>query len=311
MFRTIIVPLDGSALAEQALPTACELARRSAANLTLVRVHVPPRAAMAYAHDWDKEIRGREAAYLIDVAKRLTPTLGVTPATRLVDGHAADAINEMSDQAQSPLVVMASHGLTGFSRFWIGSVTDALIGRANTPVLMVRTRDEGGEAKVGEIHTVIVPLDGSALAEEILPDAAAAALAFGARLELLRVVEPGDAPPVPAALADDALDAMVREIKEELSATAKRVAAAAPGLDVQARVLVADSPANGIIATTRAEGCELVAMTTRAAGLTRLVAGSVADKVIRAGPPMLLLLRPRVDHEAASAESHAGAMAHA
>jgi nucleotide-binding universal stress UspA family protein len=292
MFRTIIVPLDGSELAEQALPSARELARRSAATLRLLRVHVVPRGAMAYAREWDEEIRQRETAYLNEIAERVSEPIGVRPETLLVDGHPADAIREAADDAQAPLIVMSSHGRTGFSRFWIGSVTDAVIGRAKTPVLMIRSHEPRGEAAPTTIHAVIVPLDGSTLAEEILPHAAAVASAMDARLELLRVVEPSDAPPTPPALAEDALGAMVRQITDELRKTATRIAGSAPGLDVRARVLVAESPANGIIATARADGCELVAMTTRAAGLTRLVVGSVADKVIRAGPAMVLLLRP-------------------
>jgi len=302
MFRTIIVPLDGSELAEQALSIACELARGSSATLTLLRVHVPPRAAMAYAHEWDKEIRRRETTYLDQVGRRMCEALGRKPETRLVDGHPGDAIREASDRAPSPLIVMSSHGLTGFSRFWIGSVTDAVIRRAKAPVLMVRARERSGEAPPPAIHAVLVALDRSMLAEEILPHAAAVAAAMGARLELLHVVDPGETPPAPPALAEEALGAMVRQITDELRTTAGRAVRDAPGIDVQVRVIVAESPANRIIETAHADGCELVAMTTRAAGLTRLVVGSVADKVIRGGPELVLLLRPTSEATEAPAQ---------
>src|SRR5690242_2042449 len=90
--RTIIVPLDGSALAEQALPIAESIAKTSDARLVLLRVHEPPRLAIAHAYDWDAEVRHRERAYLREVAAKLERNRANQLERLLLDGHPADAI---------------------------------------------------------------------------------------------------------------------------------------------------------------------------------------------------------------------------
>ena len=291
MFRTILIPLDGSPFAEQALPVAIELARRSEAQLTVARVHQPPVMALSRSYEWDTEIRQRESHYLNDVALRSHDSLGAVPDVRLLDGHAPDAICRAAQESEAPLIVMSSHGLTGFSRYWIGSVTDAVIRQAHTPVLMVRAREAREAPPTPAIHRILVPLDGSPIAETILPHALSIAKATGATIELFRVVAPTDVPEVPWKLEENASGAVLRESEAELRAAADRLGDAAAGCRIEVKVSLSSAAAGTISAHARARNCELVAMTTTAAGLARLV-GSVADKVIRDGPPMVLLVRP-------------------
>jgi len=188
---------------------------------------------------------------------------------------------------------MTSHGRTGFSRAWIGSVADAIIRRASTPVLLVRAERAGSAMREERPHRVVVPLDGSPAAREILPYASAVASALDVTLQLVRVITPSDIPDVGTDLAAAAEGAAVSEAQKELDATAAQIAGAAPALVVETRALSADSVAEAIIRTAQPRSRVVVAMTTRSRGLARLVVGSVADKVIRAGPRLVLLLRPR------------------
>ena len=292
MVRTIIVPLDGSVVAEQALPIAIELARAAGARLVLTRVHQPPVLALSRSYEWDSEIRQRESSYLHKVATRAADSIDAVPDVQVLEGNVPDAIHAAAQEHEAPLIVMTSHGLTGFSRYWIGSVADGVIRQASTPVLMLRARGLDETPPSAAIHRILVPLDGSTFAEAILPHALAIAKAVGATLELFRVVEPARMSDIPwVAEMHESDDEKLREAESELRATVDRLGAEASGCRINVRVTLANSPASTITTHARAHEFELVAMTTTASGLARFV-GSVADKVIRHGPPMVLLVRP-------------------
>jgi len=303
--RTIVVPLDGSTTAEQALPIATLLALRSAAQLVVIRVHEPPRLAMAYANEWDREIREREDDYLVGIAARMRGSTHGPVERMLLDGHPADAISTFAAGRESPLIVMASHGRTGASRFWIGSVTDAVLRRSQIPVLMVRA-SSGQIRHPDAIQRILVPLDGSAMAEQILPFAAEIASEVGAEVNLVQVVDPADVPRTAPPLAEDALAAVVRDADAGLKVVASNMTREHPGLSVHVRIRVAESAASSIVDAASAHACELVAMTSWSRGLRRAILGSVADKVVRAGPPFILLIRPR----SGTIETSAAAAAH-
>jgi nucleotide-binding universal stress UspA family protein len=291
MFENIVVPLDGSSLAEGALATAVHLCRRMRSRLMLVRVHQPPEMAITRAYEWDRETRCREERYLEKVAARLREQFDLDAEAILTDGHTADAVGEAAEARTNSLIVMTSHGRTGFSRAWIGSVADAIIRRASTPVLLVRHATTGGGGSERPVR-VVVPLDESAVSRRILPCASAVASAFEATLELVRVVTPDDVPDAPPDLADDASGAALSAAEASLKATAAQLATTAPALEVESHALAADSAADAIIRAATPAASTMVAMTTRSHGLRRLVVGSVADKIIRGGPQFVLLLTP-------------------
>src|SRR6516165_5033034 len=143
MYRTILVPLDGSAFAEHALPLAVSIARRAGATLRLVRVHVP--AATLYRNsdldanlDLDALVRDEERPYLDHVSGRIAQVCGLRPDVALLDGRVADVLYEQGVSAGVDLVVMATHGRGPLSRLWLGSVADELVRRLPTPLLLVR-----------------------------------------------------------------------------------------------------------------------------------------------------------------------------
>jgi nucleotide-binding universal stress UspA family protein len=292
VFENIVVPLDGSELAESALATAIDLCRRMNAKLELVRVHQPPDMPITHAYEWDCETRRREQEYLRDLVACLRARFALDADQSLIDGHVADGIVAAAASRSAALVVMTSHGRTGFNRVWIGSTADAVVRHASTPVLLVRAAKPATIGQLMPVNRVIVPLDGSPTSREVLPHASALATALGAVLELVRVVTPGDVPSAPSVLAEDAAGAVLAAVERKLEAIATQMFAGAPALSIRTRAVAGDSVADTLIHLAQPAAHTAVAMTTRSSGVARLVVGSVADKIIRAGPQFLLLLRP-------------------
>src|SRR4029079_13772682 len=168
------------------------------------------------------------------------------------------------------LIVMTSHGRTGLSRAWLGSVADGLIRHSRLPVLVLRPI-ESKTARTAAHHLfkhILVPLDGSAGSDEVIPTAAALARCGGGHLTLLRVVQPlplvSAESSIPfgyaAVLLDDpATLGLVELAKQELAETAKR-AREGNGLIVDADVVVDAPVARGVIDFSEKHTVDCIAM---------------------------------------------------
>jgi nucleotide-binding universal stress UspA family protein len=169
----------------------------------------------------------------------------------------------------------------------LGSVTDELIRRATMPVLVVRPKEKDpGILPEPVLDNILIPLDGSALAEQVLEPALDLARLMEARCTLLRVVEP----PV-----ERAGGGRSDEARTEAAAYLKHVAAkvSSQGLQVQTRVAVAHHAADAILAEAEAPACTLIALATHGrGGLKRLLLGSVADQLVRRALSPVLVNRP-------------------
>jgi nucleotide-binding universal stress UspA family protein len=180
VFRSFLVPLDGSDFAEQALPLAFGIARRAAAALHLVRVHVPSAALYpvmpmeSMGTDRDQPLAEAERSYLDGVARRLAATTAAPVTSALVHGPVVDGILEQARSQAADLILMTTHGLGPLSRFWLGSVADELVRRSSVPVLLVRPQEPPPDltSEVGP-HRILIPLDGSPLAERVVEPAIA------------------------------------------------------------------------------------------------------------------------------------------
>jgi nucleotide-binding universal stress UspA family protein len=291
MFRTIVVPLDGSPFAEQALPWALCLARRAGATLELVRGHVlyaltQPAAAWApFDPAAEADSKREERAYLDAVARRLAGGAQVSITKTLVDGLETEGLLRRVREGRADLVVMATHGRGPLGRFFLGSVADVLVRETSVPVLLVRPRGGSAALPGPAAEDVLVPLDGSSLAEQVLGPAADLARLAGARCTLLRVVAPVGFSPrqpaleqMPSAGALAYLEAVAGRLREQ-------------GLSVQTRALVAARPAKVILKEAR-EGTVIALATHGRGGIPRVALGSVADKVIQAAPGPVMVYRP-------------------
>lgn len=302
MFDVILVPLDGSRNAEGALETAADLAHRDGATLLLAHADTPGNPIFVEGAPMDEEgfpVPGaHEAAYLQQIQAHLQHTWHIPVDYRVLQQPGASPAELLAACVQADrvgLVVMTTHGRGGIDRLWLGSVVDHLVRVSHAPVLLIRPPEM--HSLLPRIRRLLVPLDGSAMAEQILPIAARVAELADAELRLVRVVDRLEevqvnqfgvvwASPSPQAAqqleeANAYLDAVQRSLPRRLR------------LSTQA--IPAPSPAEGILEEARSVEGTLVAMTTHARRrLERLLLGSVADKIMRSLSP-ILLYRPAVE----------------
>jgi nucleotide-binding universal stress UspA family protein len=301
MIRSILVPLDGSSFGEQALPLALEVARRAQAAVQLIHVHQPVASPWS-GSEWaanlnlESEVRQQEQEYLRETAARLGRESAVPVTSDLLEGPVVEVIHERVLGCGADLVVMATHGRGPLSRFWLGSVADQLIRRVAAPLLLVRPHP-GGTPPPAVVRHVLVPLDGSEQAEQVLGPALDLAALLAADVTLLRVVEPLVVPD--RHWAGNAVSGVDPDLVHRLAADARgyleRVVISLDGAAprIAPQVVVNRRAADTILAETGAHPGTLVALATHArAGLARLVLGSVADKVIRGTTGPVLVYRP-------------------
>lgn len=317
MFKKLLVPLDRSALAEQALGQAAALARAAHAELDLVLVQAPfPFAAVSDTprseSEWNAEHR-----YLETIARELESGAAISVTHTMMRGIPANMICSRARDVSADLVVMTSHGRTGLSRALLGSVADAVVRHSPVPVLVLRPTEASRPrlAVPRPFKHVLVALDNSAHALDAIRPAANLAHASDATLVLLHVVPPVplfSARDVAAPLAyapviiDEATTAAVAaSSKQRLNDIASRVRDE-HHLDVVADVVVDDRTADGIIGFVRGHSIDVVVMAINGRGVSRLILGSVANRVIRgSGVPVMLLCPATVaDHTAPETMVH-------
>lgn len=223
MYGEIVVPLDGSPLAECVVPHAVALARAFGARLRLVQVLEKPSGAPWARfidplewHMWQADAR----AYLDRQAHRLSGA-GLQVVTQLAEGAAAPGILAAAHESGAGLIVLSSRGQGGLSGWSIGSVVQKVIDGAYMPVMIVRAGPDVTQQLEGiRYRTLLVPLDGSRRAECALPVASTLARARDSRLLLAHVATRPETPHrMP--LADDE-QRLVDRITERNRAVARR-----------------------------------------------------------------------------------------
>ena len=308
MINTIIVPLDGSPLAEQALSEARRIARTSDADIVLVRV----ARLRSGLHD---PVAGQSVAiaeaeeYLRSKARELTDA-GFGVRTDVFCHDSADGIAIAAMVHGAGLIVMSTHGRSGMRRALLGSVAERVVHQASVPVLLIR--DGQPALHAGAYRTIVVPLDGSALAEGALRFVAQEPCARRAKIVLLDVVPDATLPIAGGVMGS--IPASVYEQNER--ETRHRCATASRYLYRMGLTYLDGRPWDSYVATgTAAEqileaakdsAADLIVMATHSrAGVDRLMHGSVAAHVLRhAAVPVLLL---HVDKDAVQdAEPAAG-----
>lgn len=298
MYQHVLVPLDGSAFGEQALPTACWIARQAGAVLHLVHAYLPVSPEGMPVVDSHLKALGHhhDHSYLQVLSERIGAEWGLTMATALLELPAAESIAGYARANRVDLLVLTTHGRGGFSRLWLGSVADELVHCCEQPLLVLRP-GKMAASDPPACRRILIPLDGSELSAQIVPHGARLGALFGAEYTLLQVVQPARDTLLLSGFHDPELD---RETLEEHQAQAEQQLTAlagelrAAGHTVQTQVLVAEQPAPAIIDSVAELKIDLIAMATHGhGGLARLLMGSVADKVLRGVEVPLLLYHPR------------------
>jgi nucleotide-binding universal stress UspA family protein len=321
MFKTILVPLDGSLRAEYALPIAARIARHTGGMLVLVRVvsfateywpAVPAPMPPVMRSAVDGELQ--EAALYLKQVAASAELAGIEAITIARHGVAAPVILATATECHADLIVMGSHGHTGIAHVLLGSVAEKIARHATVPVLVVREKvafPAMNPAEVAQPLRLLVPLDGSPSAKAALEPAAAllSALAAPAQktaLHLIRVIEPAANQKEEAHLAQQRRLCSARNY---LSRTTDliRDGYIAPSISQQhipvnwsvaldhdgARAIVRvaengeDAEGAGVFG-----GCHLIAMVTHGrGGLQRWTMGSVTERVLHATKRPILIVR--------------------
>lgn len=294
MFKQILVPLDGSQLAEAALAPAALMARALGAPVTLLHI-VEQDARREVHHDRHLTEAGEAAAYLHEVAGRAFPP-GARVETHVHSAAVADVARSIVQHAQEEfepdLIVMCAHGNGGMRDLLFGSIAQQVVAQGTTPLLLVRPRQAG----TFQLKRIFVPLDSESIHDDSLPLSEGLARAFDAELYLFSVIPTFGALAGQEAAAGSMLPAtatVLLDIKEEnarehLQEHIDELRAA--GLVANAEVARGD-PATEIVKSAERVGADLIVLSThRRAGMGAFWARSVAPKVAnRSSLPLLLI----------------------
>jgi nucleotide-binding universal stress UspA family protein len=297
MFENFLVPLDTSEMSEQVLPYVELLAGRLGEPVHLLTVADDGQLMQIAPHNVTiaeivEERRISVSGYLKDVRERLEAS-GVTVTTEMATGHVADTILNTASRRSSGLIAMATHGRVGPERWFLGSVADRIARSATAPVLLVRPGKDPASA-AASIQRVILPLDGSTLAEAAIPQATFLARTFSSPIVLVRTLDltwlaTGDGTTGDFVLTPDLQELLESDATEYLATTAAGLED--NGLKVE-RVFSFQLPASEIIEQAHAAPGALIVMSSHGrSGLGRTVLGSVADRVMRTAEAPVLLVR--------------------
>ncbi|MCC7366939.1 MAG: universal stress protein [Chloroflexi bacterium] len=297
---TVLVPLDGSELAQRAVPFALGIARRDGRSVLLLRA-VNTLAAPTYR---EGQILVNEAADALEAYAATLADRGLTITTRVVDAPAEVAILEAAEDDEVDLIVMSTHGRSGLGRWIYGSVADAVLRDAPVPVLIIPPHGSPELKEDGPVK-ILVPLDGSALALSALGPATRLADSLDATLVLGSVVTfPHYAAYaegytfVDPAPTENAL-AVSREYLQEVAAT---IRTDTRKVEVSAMF---GSPFFGVAMLAAELQASLIVMATHGrGGLARAVMGSVASATLKQSEIPVLMVRP--DELARIEQSDAG-----
>lgn len=297
----IIVPLDGSQLAEQTLPYGIVLAKYNSTSLVLLRAIPLPREPVPLASggtltvDEQLEILRADSEDYLRERVKIVSELDVTVEMNVVVGNPPDVIAETADALDAGCVAIATHGRSGLSRWALGSVTDRVLHLTSCPLLVMRPHDvrDLDVRELPVLDRLLVPLDGSQLSEEALPYATDLARSCHSELYLFRVIT------LPASglagLEAGVIESVYWETaREEAGDYLERLATELAADGVQTEYSIGTEPvAEEILSFAEHNAIDLIVMTTHAReGLSRLILGSVTDRIIRAGQVPVFVIRP-------------------
>ena len=301
MYSRMLIPLDGSKTAEKVLPYARSLAKKLKIPVELMAVidiaemamHVSPERARYLDTLVQEGIRSSQD-YLKNIAGGFS---GLTVTCTVDKGRAEDAIIEGAAKTKDTLIAMATHGRSGMKRWMLGSVAEKVLRGASNPLLLIRAEENAPTEGDAAVKSVIVPLDGSDLAESVLPMIIELAKTLKLEVVLFRAYN------IPAntyAGVEDYYAVNYEQIRAEIKTEAqgyleKKVEELKrKGVESVSYVLPEGYAADEIIALGRKTPDNLIAMCTHGrTGVKRWVLGSVTEKVVRhSGDPVLILRAP-------------------
>jgi nucleotide-binding universal stress UspA family protein len=300
MLKRILVPLDGSPLAEAVLPQVKELATLHKAEVVLLRVALAHTLPGVNAVDAQVHAVDEAQTYLATLEPDLIAH-GLTVKSVVRYGHAAEEILDHARAGEVDLIAMSTHGRSGIRRWVVGSVAETVLRHAPVPILLVRltgplpihaTARPAEETTPGlpdspavPIRHILCPVDLTPACREVMAAADAMAIRFDADLTILHAVyDPLDA--TCSHIPHPPMEQLREEMIQVAEATLRRQARRALGPSPRASlVVVAGSPLQQILRFVKTHGVDLIVMgTTGKTGLDHMIMGSTAERVVRTAP---------------------------
>ena len=295
MYEKILLPLDGSELAETALPYAEKLAGLLGSEIILANVSESPSG-----HGEDKNLGYLQK--MVEVTKEgasaysaKTNGLSISVRSVILSGQPAEKIVEYAGNENIGLIVMATHGQSGIQRWALGSVADKVVRATDRPVILIRAKSARPDVRVkGLLNKMLVPLDGSKEGEAVIPFIEELASRFLVKVILIQILAKGyDAVYQYIPLPEQQIEsdkAHAIEYLNNIGALLK-----AKGIAVEERLgigSISGNAAEQIIKFADEAQVDFLAMTTHGrSGVGRWAFGSTAEKILQAGNTPLLLVR--------------------
>ena len=292
MYSKILVPLDGSERSERVLPPARSIVEALKVDVELLQA-IDPNMVTAfsdpehgrYVDQVGSSIRNNSINYLERIANSFPDPSKVTCSAEL--GNAAEVIADKAAVHPGTIIAMSTHGRSGVQRWLLGSTADKVLHAAHSPLLLVRATDDTPLGETTWLKKIVVPLDGSPLAELTLPHVVELAKNLGLEVVLVRVFDPLSQGHIPY------VEYIGEKMREEAKAYLELKVRGLKGeglKDVSYLVLQGNAAAK-IVDITLATHDNLVAICTHCrSGIGRWVLGSVTDRVVRySGDPVLVI----------------------
>ena len=296
MFKNILVPLDGSKLAEAAIPVAASLAQALNAPVTLLHI-IEQDAPQEIHNDFHLTQADEASDYLQKIAQREFPAsvqVDLHVHTAGVKDVANSIVEHANKEFQPDLIVMCTHGKSGVRDLLYGSIAQQVVAQGMTPLLLIKP--ETGTSETFKLQKILVPLDSGPVHDPSLPVTRELAIVYGSTIHLLTVIptfstvagETAAAssllPATSSALLDMKVENAVEDLQEHLDELKKA------GLEVTAEVARGD-PATEIVKSAEKDNMDLIVLSThRKAGAAAFWARSVAPTIVRrARVPILLI----------------------
>ncbi len=288
MYKKILIPLDGSKVAETVLPYAREFADNLQSHVELFSVSEP---ILAGIHDYvyskhhisvDEAIKKQTEDYLNRTSTYFTGLPG-TITTQVATGYPADQIIAEAKKEPSTLIAMSTHGRSGIGRWALGSVADKVLHSLGTPILLVRGQEEKPAQASAKFKNIVMPLDGSATAEESSAAVMNLAKAMNLSVTLIRVTPStssyyqfSEYPTIDIRNLALEVDSDAQKYLDNMAKKLKTW-----GVSQVNTSLLHGGAADAIIDTAKKLPDSLIVITTHGnSGVKRTLLGSVADRVV-------------------------------
>lgn len=302
MFDTILVPLDGSQLADCVLPHVVAIASPFHAEITLLRMleknQTVPSTQLFDLLNW--QINKTKATLYLEKTKGLLQESGVRARTIVMEGLVAEGITEYAQRQGIKLIILSSHGRNGLTRWGISSITHKVILSAQTSLLIVRAHQSGVRAselfRTPLYQRILVPLDGSQRAENVLPIITQLARLHKSQVYLVHVVKtPEMARQMPAAREDiDLAERVVARNREEAGRYLEQLKSRSylENIAVQTHLINSENAAVALHQLAEQEHVDLVALSAHGySGNHQWPYGSIVNNFIIYGKTPLLIVQ--------------------